>query len=141
MTDRSATPHFFFRRKDYETDEIHDPGLAFVPDIAQALADLEQMARREDWGENRSVLFNYVNYTVHQLVSEGKIVEAVDNHGRPVAAFNTGLLNADVRPIFGYLTRNNNVLPDAQPWYFTRWTVASGRRRPASRAVPRPPPR
>jgi hypothetical protein len=125
MTDANPTPHFLFRRKDHGTDEVLDPGLAFVPDVTLALADLEQMARREDWGENRSVLRNYLNYTVHQLVREGKIVEAVDNHGRPVAAFNTGLLNDDVRPIFGFLTRNNNVLSDAQPWYFTRWTVAS----------------
>lgn len=125
MTEQAPIPHYLFRRMLKETGEVTDPGLAFLPDIPKALSDLEQMARREYWGSNRSVLSNYLNYTVHQLLNEEKISSSVDEQGRPVAAFNTGLLTADVQPIFGYLTRNNNQIPDAQPWYFTRWAVAS----------------
>lgn len=71
--------HFLFRRKDAVTGEILDPGLAFVPDIERSLTSLEELARDENWGSNRSVLHNYLNYTVHQLVREGKVVEAADD--------------------------------------------------------------
>lgn len=125
MTTINPGPRFFFRRKDSETGDVVDPGLAFVPDITKALTDLAQMARREDWGDNHSVLYNYINYTVYELVAEGKIVEATDAQGRPVAAFNTGLLTNEVQPVLGFLTQNRTEVPLAQPWYFTRWAVSS----------------
>ena len=66
-----------------------------------------------------------LDYTARQVLTECKVVEGEDRQGRPVAAFNTGLLTTDVQPIFGFLTQNRNDMPDAQPWYFTRWAVSS----------------
>jgi hypothetical protein len=115
---------FLFRRKD-SSGEIVDPGVAFVPDIERTLAILDEMARDEDWGDNRSVLHNYLNYTVHQLVTEAKLLVSTDDRGQAVAAFNTGLLTSETQPIYGFLAENRNELADAQEWFFVRWAVSS----------------
>jgi hypothetical protein len=125
MLTTHPTAQFLFRRKDPATGEIADPGLAYFPDIEKALSALEETARAEDWGANRGVLHNYLNYTVHQLLREGKLVEGTDTTGLRVAAFNTGLLTDATQPIFGFLTQNRNEFDGAQTWYFTRWAVSS----------------
>jgi hypothetical protein len=116
---------FLFRRKDHTTGHVRDRGLVFFPDIDKALAALEGIAHTEDWGTNRSVLHNYLNHTVRQLLREQKVIEATSQNGPPVAAFNTGLLTPDTQPIYGYLTQNYIDVDDAQAWYFGRWALSS----------------
>lgn len=124
MNTSKGPAQFLFRRKD-SSGEIVDPGVAFVPDIDRTLALLEEMARDEDWGDSRSVLHNYLNYTMHQLVTEGKLVVSTDDRGQAVAAFNTGLLTDETQPIYGFLVENRNEFADAQEWFFVRWAVSS----------------
>lgn len=50
---------------------------------------------------------------------------ALDDHGQPVAAFNTGLLTDETESIYGFLAENRNEIEDAQPWFFGRWAVSS----------------
>jgi Domain of unknown function (DUF3825) len=123
------TPHhnarWLFRRVDSLNNVVVDRGLAFVPDIEMALESLADMAADEDWGPDRGVLRNYLDCTVHRLISENKVTEAVDDRGEPVASFCTGLLTPDTQSIYAFLTRNRNALDAAQEWFVTRWAVAS----------------
>lgn len=125
----SKSAQWLFRRMDRSSRATLDAGLAFFPDIDDALEALAKLARPEPWGPNRSLLRNYLDYTVHQLLREGKLVEGID-HGEPVAAFNTGLLTDDTRPIFGFLSTNKvdpsrSSVEDPQRWFFGRWAVSS----------------
>ncbi len=122
LTDRE--PRFLLRRKD-ASGGVTDPGLVFFPGYDEKFADLAAIARPENWGEDWVILRKYLNYTVHQLLREGKVIEAETTKGEAVMTFNTGLLTADTRPIFCFATRNHTPMEGAQPWYFTRWAVSS----------------
>jgi len=124
MMNAISSPKWLFRRTDQDGN-VTDRGLAYVPDIPKTLNSLAAMAAPEDWGRDGEGLHNYLNYTVHKLLDEGKIVEASDDKGEPVAAFATGLLTPDTQMIYAFVTRNRNDLAAAQDWFFVRWAVSS----------------
>lgn len=122
--DVADQPRFLFRRKD-ASGRVTERGLVFFPRYGGHYEDLAALARPENWGLDWVILRKYLDYTVHQLLREGKVVEAETNKGDAVMAFNTGLLTADTRPIFCFATRNHLAVDDPQPWHFTRWAVSS----------------
>ena len=118
----ASEPQYLLRRKD-PTGRVVEPGLVYFPRYDEQYKALAELARPEDWGEAWVVLRKYLDYTVHQLLREGKVMTADTSRGDAVMAFNTGLLTPDTRPIFCFATQNHNELEQAQPWYFTRWGV------------------
>ena len=93
---------------------------AFLPDFADHLAELEEMAEAEDWEYRytisefpRPILYAYVIHTFNRIEEEGKIAFASDDRA---ACFNTGLVTEQQEPIFALFDENK--IPDRQPWYF-----------------------
>ena len=93
---------------------------AFLPDFADHLAELEEMAEPEDWEYRhtesqfpRPILYAYVIHTFNRIEEEDKIAIA-DN--KRAACFNTGLVTGQQEAIFALFDENK--IPDRQPWYF-----------------------
>ena len=93
---------------------------AFLPDFAEHLAELEEMAEHEDWEYYytdsefpRPILYAYIIHTFNRLEEEGKIAIASDELA---ACFNTGLVTEQQEPLFALFDENK--IPERQPWYF-----------------------
>lgn len=93
---------------------------AFLPDFADHLADLEEMAEHEDWEYRfirsdfpRPVLYAYIIHTFNRLDEEDKIGYSADD---TAACFDTGLVTDQQEPIFALFDENK--IPERQPWYF-----------------------
>ncbi len=92
---------------------------AFLPDFADHLGELEEMAEAEDWEYRetisefpRPILYAYIIHTFNRIEEEDKIAYADDR----AACFNTGLVTPQQEPIFALFDENK--IPDRQPWYF-----------------------
>ena len=94
----------------------------------QRLADLAQLAQPEAWDDPTEptgklpVLSNFVRYSYARLRDEEggrKFVEAVDDHGRRIAAFNTGLFTPNFEPIICLMQFHRD--PTKYQWVFQDW--------------------
>jgi hypothetical protein len=112
---------------------------AWIPPSFDAkLDELARKAQPERWDEpgytgsgSLPVLGNYIRYTFRRLVEEDKVAYATDDHGKQVAAFNTGLFTTHYEPIFA--TFEANAKAEKQPWVLKEWsTPADYRMRPFS---------
>ena len=93
---------------------------AFLPDFADHLAELEELAEPEDWEYRytesefpRPILYAYIIHTFNRIEEEDKIAISDDERA---ACFNTGLVTEQQEPIFALFDENK--IPDRQPWYF-----------------------
>ncbi len=93
---------------------------AFLPDFADHLVELEELAEHEDWEYRytksdfpRPILYAYIIHTFNRIEEEGKIAFAADDLA---ACFNTGLVTEQQEPIFALFDENK--IPERQPWYF-----------------------
>lgn len=103
---------------DYSLPPIKE--FAFLPDFADHLAELEEMAEAENWEYHyaesefpRPILYAYIIHTFNRIEDEGKVAYASDDLA---ACFNTGLVTDQQEPIFALFDENK--IPDRQPWYF-----------------------
>jgi hypothetical protein len=113
------------------------------PDFITKLGELATKAMDEQWDDpltptgRMPILSSYVRFTFRRIVEENKIAFATDEHGREVAAFNTGLFTQHYEPIFGCLEANPNT--DKQPWILREWALpADYRMRPFANRDVRP---
>ena len=93
---------------------------AYLPDFADHLAELEEMAEEEDWEYRtmesefpRPILYAYVIHTFNRIEEENKIGFAPDDRA---ACFDTGLVTPQQEAIYALFDENK--IPDRQPWYF-----------------------
>ena len=93
---------------------------AFLPDFADHLAELEELAEDEDWDYRHSdsdfprpILYAYIIHTFNRIEEEDKIAYAANDQA---ACFDTGLVTTQQEPIFALFDENK--IPDRQPWYF-----------------------
>ncbi len=93
---------------------------AFLPEFAEHLAELEELAEDEDWEYRftesefpRPILYAYIIHTFNRIEEEDKIAFAADDRA---ACFNTGLVTENQEPLFALFDENK--IPDRQPWYF-----------------------
>lgn len=93
---------------------------AFLPDFADHLVELEEMAEPEDWEYRylesdfpRPILYAYIIHTFNRIEEERKIAYAADDLA---ACFHTGLVTEQQEPIFALFDENK--IPERQPWYF-----------------------
>ena len=99
------------------------------PDFLVKLAELADRALEERWDDAATpsgrlpILSSYIRFTFRRLVEEDKLVFATDEHGKEVAAFNTGLFTPHYEPIFACLEANPN--PEKQPWILRDWAIAA----------------
>lgn len=106
-----------------------DPERSFVQTVSlgsreEALEQLAQLVRPEDWGEGRSVLSYYLTMTFARIQAEGKL--AVSEDGRS-AHFDTGLVTAEGEPVFARLVTGAGDIP----WQLEGFST-SGSAEPAS---------
>lgn len=93
---------------------------AFLPDFADHLAELEDLAEDENWEYRysesdfpRPILYAYIIHTFNRIEEEDKIAYASDDQA---ACFDTGLVTEQQEPVFALFDENK--IPDRQPWYF-----------------------
>ncbi len=93
---------------------------SFSPEtLQQKVSELAAIALPENWYFGPQppddfaypILKSYLRYTFIRLQHEGKVVASPD---RKYRAFNTGLLNTLLRPIYALLTQPKSGLPDRQ---------------------------
>ena len=103
---------------DYSLPPIKE--FAFLPDFADHLIELEELAEVENWEYQhtesdfpRPILYAYIIHTFNRIEEEGKIAYATDDRA---ACFNTGLVTPTQEPLFALFDENK--IPDRQPWYF-----------------------
>lgn len=102
---------------DYSLPPIKE--FAYLPDFADHLAELEELAEPEDWEYRyttsefpRPILYAYIIHTFNRIEEEQKIAYADER----AACFHTGLVTEQQEPIFALFDENK--IPDRQPWYF-----------------------
>lgn len=97
------------------------------PDFIVKLEELAGRAIAERWDDSVSptgrlpILSSYIRFTFRRLVEEDKVAYVADEHGKEVAAFNTGLFTAHYEPLFACLEANPN--PEKQRWILRDWAI------------------
>ncbi len=93
---------------------------AYLPDFADRLTELEELAEPENWEYRysdsdfpRPILYAYIIHTFNRIEDEDKIAYAADDGA---ASFDTGLVTEQQEPIYAFFDENK--IPDRQPWYF-----------------------
>ena len=104
---------------------------AYLGYLPTFLHDLAAMALPERWSQGPAgedgaepydILWNYVRYTFYRLQATDCVLEDV---GRGIAAFDTGLVNAYYEPIYACFEPNDPA--KRQPWRFAAFCEAGAR--------------
>ncbi len=105
---------------------------AYMPNEEGAYEVLAKLALPEDWGNNWGdqngypypILRRYIHNTFVRLQHEGKIIEITANTSRPLAAFNTGLVDRRYESIFALFEPNRIAEQTGTRWCFKSFCIA-----------------
>lgn len=108
---------------------------AYMPNEEGAYEVLAKLALPEDWGNNWGdqngypypILRRYIHNTFVRLQHEGKIVELTAPTSKPLAAFNTGLVDRRYEPIFALFEPNRIAEQTGTKWCFKSFCIAGER--------------